>query len=119
MSGRQHSTLLMNIMSTGSCRLVNDVLRDFLHQFEFVYLDDILIFSKSMAEHIQHVHQVLQRLLTLHLLEKPEKCEFHISQISFLGYVHRISGLCTDGLPKGRAGGQLAAAQHSQASTAF
>jgi hypothetical protein len=37
--------------------LVNDALRDFLHQFMFVY---ILIFSKSMVEHIQHARQVLQ-----------------------------------------------------------
>ncbi len=46
--------------------LVNDVLRDMLNIFVFVYLDDILIFSNSLQEHIQHVRRVLQRLL-----EKP------------------------------------------------
>ena len=40
--------------------LVNDVLRDMLKRFIFVYLDDILIFSQSMEEHVQHVRLVLQ-----------------------------------------------------------
>ena len=65
-------------MSTVSCRLdlqmlqalVNDVLHNFLHQFMFVYLEDILIFYRSMVEHIQHVPQVLQRLLSYHLFVK-------------------------------------------------
>jgi len=43
--------------------LVNDVLRDFLNRFWFVYLDDILIFSSDPQEHSHHVCQVLQRLL--------------------------------------------------------
>lgn len=43
--------------------LVNDVLRDFINRFVFVYLDAILIFSKSQSEHETHVRQVLQRLL--------------------------------------------------------
>lgn len=40
--------------------LVNDVLRDFLNRFVFVYLDYILIFSKTQSEHVSHVRQVLQ-----------------------------------------------------------
>ena len=44
--------------------LVNDVLRDLLNVSVFVYLDDILIFSKSREEHVLHVRQVLQRLLS-------------------------------------------------------
>lgn len=67
--------------------LVNDVLRDFLNQFVFVYLDDILIFSKTMSDHISHVHQVLQRLLENRLYVKAEKCDFHVSSVSFLGYI--------------------------------
>lgn len=42
--------------------LVNDVLHDMLNQFVFVYLDDILIFSRTLPEHTQHVQQVLRRL---------------------------------------------------------
>ena len=53
--------------------LVNDILRDMLHQFVFVYIDDILIFSLSLAEHKLHVRQVLQRLLENRLFVKAEK----------------------------------------------
>ncbi len=67
--------------------LVNDVLRDFINHFCFVYLDDILIFSKSEEEHRRHVRQVLQRLLENRLFVKAEKCEFHCSSISFLGFI--------------------------------
>uniref|UniRef100_A0A8C7WS22 Gypsy retrotransposon integrase-like protein 1 n=1 Tax=Oryzias sinensis TaxID=183150 RepID=A0A8C7WS22_9TELE len=67
--------------------LVNDVLRDFLNRFVFVYLDDILIYSPSLDSHVQHVHQVLQRLLENKLYVKAEKCEFHVPKVSFLGFV--------------------------------
>ena len=43
--------------------LVNDVLRDVINQNVFVYLDNILIFSDTLEEHITHVRLVLQRLL--------------------------------------------------------
>ncbi|KAF7641111.1 hypothetical protein LDENG_00293830, partial [Lucifuga dentata] len=67
--------------------LVNDVLRDMLNRFVFVYLDDILIFSRSQEEHVFHVQSVLQRLLENSLYCKAEKCEFHVSSVSFLGFV--------------------------------
>ncbi|KAG1927216.1 hypothetical protein F2P79_024405 [Pimephales promelas] len=53
--------------------LVNDVLRDMLNVFVFVYLDDILIFSPSLQIHVQHVRRVLQRLLENRLFDKAEK----------------------------------------------
>lgn len=67
--------------------LVNDVLRDFINRFVFVYLDDILIYSKYLSEHEQHVRLVLQRLLENRLFVKGEKCEFHVQTVSFLGYI--------------------------------
>uniref|UniRef100_A0A674PMU1 Gypsy retrotransposon integrase-like protein 1 n=1 Tax=Takifugu rubripes TaxID=31033 RepID=A0A674PMU1_TAKRU len=67
--------------------LINDVLRDMLNKFIFVYLDDILIFSESEEEHVQHVRLVLQRLLENRLFVKAEKCDFHTTSISFLGFV--------------------------------
>uniref|UniRef100_A0A3B3XW38 Gypsy retrotransposon integrase-like protein 1 n=1 Tax=Poecilia mexicana TaxID=48701 RepID=A0A3B3XW38_9TELE len=67
--------------------LVNDVLRDFLNHFVFVYLDDILIFSRSLEEHRRHVRLVLQRLMENLLYVKAEKCEFHASSLTFLGFV--------------------------------
>ncbi|KAK5885831.1 hypothetical protein CesoFtcFv8_016928 [Champsocephalus esox] len=67
--------------------LVNDVLRDLLNICVFVYLDDILIFSKSKQEHVVHVRLVLQRLLENHLFVKAEKCVFHTTEVPFLGFV--------------------------------
>ncbi|KAI3356415.1 hypothetical protein L3Q82_017212 [Scortum barcoo] len=66
---------------------VNDVLRDFLNCFVFVYLDDILIYSRTLAVHQTHIHLVLQRLLENKLFVKREKCEFHASRVSFLSFI--------------------------------
>lgn len=67
--------------------LVNDVLRDMVGQFVFVYLDDILIYSPDLESHHRHVRAVLLRLLQNHLFVKAEKCEFHTTHTSFLGFI--------------------------------
>lgn len=67
--------------------LVNDVLRDFLHKFGFIYLDDLLIFSRNLEKHKTHVCLVLQRLLENRLYVKAKKCEFHILSTIFLSFV--------------------------------
>ncbi|KAG1952091.1 retrotransposable element [Pimephales promelas] len=76
--------------------LVNDVLRDMLNIFVFVYLDDILIFSPSLQVHVQHVRQVLQRLLENKLFVKAEKCTFHARSVTFLGSVIYAQGISMD-----------------------
>lgn len=75
--------------------LVNDVLQDMLNKFLFVYLD-ILIFSETEEEHVQHVRLVLRRLLENSLFVKPEKCEFHKESVSFLGFIVRQGELSPD-----------------------
>lgn len=65
--------------------LVIYVLRDMLNGYIFVYLDDLLIFSKSTQEHVHHVQSVLKQLLKNGLFVKAEKCEFHATTVSFLG----------------------------------
>ncbi len=65
--------------------LINDVLRDMLNQYVFVYLDDILIFSSSLQEHVKHVSS--QMPFDNHLYVKPEKCEFHVTEIQFLRFI--------------------------------
>uniref|UniRef100_A0A8C1UQM8 Gypsy retrotransposon integrase-like protein 1 n=1 Tax=Cyprinus carpio TaxID=7962 RepID=A0A8C1UQM8_CYPCA len=76
--------------------LVNDVLRDMINKFVFVYLDDILIFSRSLQVHIQHVRRVLQRLLENQLFAKAEKCSFHNQSVPFLGHIISVEGICMD-----------------------
>ena len=58
-----------------------------LGRFVFVYLDDILIYSRSLQEHQDHVRTVLQRLLENKLFVKTEKCEFHATTTFTLHYI--------------------------------
>ncbi len=56
-------------------RLMNDVLRDYLRKFCLVYLDDIIIYSKSLKDHKRHVRKVLQAIRLAGLKLKPAKCK--------------------------------------------
>ncbi|SLM35361.1 retrotransposon nucleocapsid protein [Lasallia pustulata] len=64
---------------------MNNVLWDHLNNFWSAYLDDILIYSKTLKEHTQHVRAVLQKLIDAGLQVDIEKCEFHVQETSFLG----------------------------------
>ncbi|KAL0173996.1 hypothetical protein M9458_029964, partial [Cirrhinus mrigala] len=75
---------------------VNKVFRDMLNRCVIVYIDDILIFSNSFAEHGQHIRAVLQRLIQHKLYAKEEKCQFHQQSIAFLGYVISPEGVAMD-----------------------
>ena len=68
--------------------LMNEIFRDLIMDNKVaVYLDDILIYSKTMKEHIEIVNEVLQRLQDNDLYLKPEKCEFHKTKTEFLGLI--------------------------------
>ena len=58
--------------------MINSVLKDYFNIFVIVYLNNILIFSKMLEEHKEHMHQVLQKLQDAKLLVEPTKCEFHV-----------------------------------------
>ncbi|KAL0154168.1 hypothetical protein M9458_050526, partial [Cirrhinus mrigala] len=75
---------------------MNEVFREFLHLFVVVYPDDILIYSRNLAEHRQHVQQVLHKLCEHSLYLKLEKCEFHQPSVQFLGYVINAEGVQMD-----------------------
>lgn len=66
---------------------LNDVFRDILDSFVVIYLDDILIFSSSSAEHNEHMRRVLLRLREHRLYAKLEKCVFDTESVEFLGYL--------------------------------
>ena len=72
---------------------IQDTLRDFLDIFCVVYLDDILIFSRSQEEHNIHVGKVLDRLRDTQLCANPAKCEFDKSEVEYLGYIISADGV--------------------------
>ena len=67
-------------------RFINNTLREFLDQFYVVYIDDILIYSKTKKEHQIHVCRVLAKLKEAGLYAKV-KCEFNVEKTSFLGFI--------------------------------
>jgi len=72
---------------------INDMLWDFLDIFCTTYLDDILIYSDSLAEHRVHVRQVLQKLEEAGLYLKSEKCEFQVQEMKYLGFIIATKGV--------------------------
>jgi hypothetical protein len=77
-------------------RLMNEVLRAFIGRFVVVYFDDILIYSKSMDEHMEHLRAVFDALRAAHLFANLEKCIFCTERVSFLGYVVTPQGIEVD-----------------------
>ena len=77
-------------------RLMNNTLHEYLDVFCVVYLDDILIYSKTKEEHVKHVKLVLAKLKTRQLLFKLEKCDFHKQEVDFLRHLVRTRGVWID-----------------------
>ena len=77
-------------------RLMNEVLKRFLGKFVIVYLDDILIFSKTKEENLEHVRQVLQRLKEEKLMINLKKYYFMQEDIVYLGFLISDDGLKMD-----------------------
>ncbi|KAL3533570.1 hypothetical protein ACH5RR_007091 [Cinchona calisaya] len=69
------------------CTLMNKVLREFLDKFVVVYLDDIVIYSRTLEEHIQHLRRVFRVLKENQLFVKKEKCAFAEQEVPFLGHI--------------------------------
>ena len=77
-------------------RLMNGVLAPYLGRFAMVYLDDIVVFSRSREDHETHVRQVLEALHAYGLKAKPSKCSFGIEELKLLGHVVSADGIHTD-----------------------
>ena len=73
--------------------LMNRVFRPFLDQFRIVFIDDIMVYSKSMEEHVYHLRTVLQTLKEHQLYAKFSKCDFWLESIAFLGHVVSKEGI--------------------------
>jgi hypothetical protein len=76
--------------------LMNKVFMEYLDKFVIVFIDDILIFSKTMEEHEEHLTLVLQKLRFNQLYAKFSKCEFWLTEVAFLGHVISAGGISVD-----------------------
>jgi hypothetical protein len=72
---------------------MNENFHNLLNIYVIVYLDDILIFSKSMEEHVGHVKEVKKRLQQNHLYCNPKKCDFFVNRVTYIGLVITPEGI--------------------------
>jgi hypothetical protein len=76
--------------------LMNKVFMEYLDKFVVVFINDILIYSKTEAEHEEHLRLVLEKLRANQLYTKSSKCEFWLTQVAFLGHVISVGWVSVD-----------------------
>jgi hypothetical protein len=76
--------------------LMNKVFLEYLDKFVVVFIDDILVYSKTEEEHEEHLRLVLEKLRTSELYAKFSKCEFWLTQVAFLGHAISAGGVLVD-----------------------
>ena len=83
---------LVNAPSTAA-RFGQTIFQEYLDDFLEIFLDDLLIYSKTLEEHKRHIELVLQKLLKYKLFVKAGKCEFLLPKVNYLGF-----GITADGM---------------------
>ena len=77
-------------------RLMNHVLCAFIGKFVFVYFDDILVYSRYLDEHMNHLHYGLDVLRQENLYDNFRKCSFCMDKVVFLGFIISAQGIEVD-----------------------
>nr|KYP72593.1 Retrovirus-related Pol polyprotein from transposon 17.6 [Cajanus cajan] len=80
---------------------MNRIFRSFLDRFVVVFIDDILLYSRSLEDHHEHLRLVLEVLKERKLYAKLSKCEFWLSEVRFLGHVISVEGGCSGSIQSG------------------
>jgi hypothetical protein len=76
--------------------MMNKVFMEYLDKFVVVFIDDILVYSRSEEEHEEHLRLALQKLREYRLYAKLSKCGFWMKQVAFLGHVISKGGISVD-----------------------
>lgn len=66
--------------------IMNDIFRPYLRKFVLVFFDDILVYSRSWKDHLEHLRKVLEILQQHHFVIKPSKCFFGVREVEYLGH---------------------------------
>ena len=74
-------------------RLMQTTMDDFLFDFLLVYLDDLLVYSKTFEEHLSHLDRLLSRITKAGLKLKVEKCQFFRREVTYLGHTISAEGI--------------------------
>ena len=77
-------------------RAMQEVLRGLNWKFVLVYIDDLILFSKTFEEHLDHLSQVLSRFRAAGLKLQPKKCTFGQKEVKYLGHIVSENGVATD-----------------------
>nr|KYP32146.1 Retrovirus-related Pol polyprotein from transposon 17.6 [Cajanus cajan] len=72
---------------------MNRIFRPFLDRFVVVFVDDILVYSRSLEDHHEHLRSILEVLRERQLYVKLSKCEFWLSEVRFMGHVISVDGI--------------------------
>jgi hypothetical protein len=75
---------------------MNGVFRDYLDKFVIIFLDEIMVYSRTEEEHEQHLRMVLQVLRENQLYAKLSKCSFYQERIHYLGHIISKDGIAVD-----------------------
>lgn len=77
-------------------RCVDDVLRDFIGKFAYVYIDDVIIYSSSIEEHMNHIQTIFNALNNATLKVSNEKSKFFMEEVEYLGHIVKHNRISTD-----------------------
>ena len=77
-------------------RLMENCFGDMNMQSRLIYLDDIIVFSRTFEEHVQRLSMVFERLIEAGLKLSPEKCKLFQHKIKYLGHIVSAEGIATD-----------------------
>ena len=74
-------------------RLMGHILRELEYRFALIYIDDVIIFSKSIEDHLVHLEEVFRRLREANVKLNPSKCSFVKQKVDYLGHVVTPDGV--------------------------
>ena len=86
---------LCNALATFTT-LMNNIFHEYLDNFVIIYIDDILVYSKTTEEHVEHLEKVFQKLCLNKLYAKGDKCDWSKLRIKFLGHELTQGGVMVD-----------------------